>query len=93
MGILAEFKVILSNNAEKGLRNAQSKPRERLKEALDILKTNPVPTQLFDVTKISGSSSNYRIRIGRYRILYVVLWLDKIVKVFDIDKRDDSTYR
>ncbi|MCR4369099.1 MAG: hypothetical protein NUV67_04300 [archaeon] len=51
---MAEFKVILSNNAEKGLRSAQPKPKERMKEALEVLKTNPVPTQLFDVTKISA---------------------------------------
>ena len=89
---MAEFKVFLSNNAEKGLRDAQPKPRMRMKEAIELLKTNPVPTQYFDVTKISGSSSNYRIRIGQYRILYIVLWQEKIIKVFDIDRRDENTY-
>ena len=64
----------------------------RMKEAIELLKNNPVPTQYFDVTKISGSSSNYRIRIGQYRILYIVLWQEKIIKVFDIDRRDENTY-
>lgn len=93
MTILGEFKIILSNNAEKGLRNAQLKPKERMKDALEVLKTNPVPKDFFDVTKISGSSSNYRIRIGNYRILYTISWQEKIIKVFDIDVRDENTYK
>ena len=86
------FKVFLSNNAEKGLRNAEPKIKARLKEAIDFLEINPVPVQEFDVTKISGSESNYRIRISSYRILYTVKWNEKEVEVFDIDKRKGRSY-
>ena len=86
------FKVFLSNNAEKGLRNAEPKIKARLKEAIDFLEINPVPVQEFDVTKISGSESNYRIRISSYRILYTVKWNEKEVEVFDIDKRRGRSY-
>ena len=86
------FKIFLSNNAEKGLRNAEPKIKARLKEAIDFLEINPVPVQEFDVTKISGSESNYRIRISSYRILYTVKWNEKEVEVFDIDKRRGRSY-
>ena len=86
------FKIFLSNNAEKGLRNAEPKIKARLKEAIDFLEINPVPVQEFDVTKISGSESNYRIRISSYRILYTVKWNEKEVEVFDIDKRKGRSY-
>ncbi len=89
---MSEFTVLLSNKAEKGLRKAEAKTRKRLQEALDFLKLNPVPTQEFDVTKISASKANYRIKIGRYRILYTIIWEQRLVKVFDIDRRDENTY-
>jgi len=89
---LPTFKVFLSNNAEKGLRNAELKIKALLKEAIDFLEINPVPVQEFDVTKISGSESNYRIRISGYRILYTVKWNEKEIEVFDIDKRKGRSY-
>lgn len=60
--------------------------------AVDDLIENPVPNQKYDVTKLTGSESNYRIRIGRYRILYCVKWNEKEIKVFDIDQKKDHTY-
>lgn len=67
--------------------------KERLRQALDTLGENPVPVKQLDVTKLSGSESNYRIRIGSYRILYSVQWTEKKLWVFDIDKRKDRTYK
>ncbi len=86
------FEVLVSNQAEKGLDNAEPKMRVRLLELLDELKTNPVPAAKYDVTKISGSDSNYRVRLGRYRVLYYVGWKEKQVKVYDIDRKKDRTY-
>jgi mRNA interferase RelE/StbE len=90
---LPEFEVFLSNNAEKGLGKSGSFMKKRLQEALDELENNPVPIQKFDVTKLSGSESNYRIRIGQYRILYSIKWNEKQIHIFDIDKRKDRTYK
>lgn len=90
---MADFAVFLSRSSEKNLDRVEPKIRERIKAAIDELKINPVPAQKYDVTKISGSDSNYRIRIGRYRILYSVGWAEKQVKIYDIDRRSDSTYK
>ena len=90
---MTEFEVFLSNNAEKGLAKSDSFIKKRMHEALDELETNPVPIQKFDVTKLSGSESNYRIRIGQYRMLYSIKWNEKQIQVFDINKRKDRTYK
>ncbi|MDO8634184.1 MAG: type II toxin-antitoxin system RelE/ParE family toxin [archaeon] len=89
---MPDFNVFLSNNAEKGLKKSEPNIRQQLQNAIDALENNPVPTKDFDVTKISSSISNYRIRIGRYWILYTINWEDKEVKVFGIDKRKGSSY-
>ncbi len=90
---MADFTVYLSRSSEKNLGEIQQKIRERIKGAIEELKTNPVPAQKYDVTKITGSESNYRIRIGRYRLLYSVGWNEKQIKIYDIGRRSDSTYK
>lgn len=90
---MADFVVFLSRSSEKNIGMIQPKIREKIKAVLDVLKANPVPAKEYDLTKISGSDSNYRIRLGRYRILYTVNWNEKQVKVFDIDRKSDSTYK
>ena len=90
---MAGFGVFLSRTSEKNLDLLQPKIRERIKAALNEIESEPVPVQKYDVTKISGSESNYRIRIGHYRILYSVNWAMREIKVFDIDRRGDSTYK
>jgi len=87
------FLVFLSKNAEKGLQNAEPKLRARLEEALDFLAQNPVPIHDYDVLKLTGKETAYRIRIGRYRIQYNVDWNAKTIQVFDIDWRKDSSYK
>ena len=86
------FEVVVSHKAEKGLDNAEPKMQARIFELVDELKTNPVPADKYDGTKISGSDSNYRVRLGRYRVLYYVGWNEKQVKVYDIDRKKDRTY-
>jgi mRNA interferase RelE/StbE len=90
---LPEFEVLLANRAEKGYRKANPEMQERLRHAINELSINPVPSQQFDVVKLSGSESNYRIRIGNYRILYTIHWNQKQIWIFGLDKRKDRTYK
>ncbi len=90
---MAEFVVLLSRSSEKNLGRIDAKIRRKIMLAIDELEANPAPAKKYDLTKISGSESNYRIRIGRYRILYSINWAEKQVKVYDIDRRSDSTYK
>jgi mRNA-degrading endonuclease RelE of RelBE toxin-antitoxin system len=35
----------------------------------------------------------YRLRVGNYRVIYVVFDQERIVKVLDVLRRDTQTYR
>lgn len=67
--------------------------RERIKESLRYLQNGPVPVAVFDVAKLEGSAHIYRIRIGKYRIIYEVHWNEKKVWILIIEKKGDETYK
>ncbi len=88
-----EFSVFLSRRARKGLERAPKPYKSRLVPFIETLRTNPVPKDGYDVTKLSGSDSTYRGRLGPYRVLYRVGWTEKQVKVLDVDLKKDRTYK
>ena len=90
---MARFTIFISNKAQKGLEKSDSKYKPKLIEAIDELETNPVPSDKYDVTKLTGSKANYRIKIIPYRILYTIIWETKEIRIYDIDRRKDRTYK
>lgn len=86
------FSVELSNNAKKGFDACLSDYKERVREALLILKENPCPFRFYDLKKIKGRESVYRIRIGRYRVQYEIFKQTNFILVFSIELRDEKTY-
>ncbi len=90
---MSVYTVELTRVADKQYTKLEPKMKERIKEAIDALRENPAPVNQFDVTKITGSQSDYRIRIGDYRIQYTVNWKEKYVKVYDIDRKKDRSYK
>lgn len=87
------YEVYVGKKARKFLNHLPEKTRNTLKTSLLLLKTNPVPVKEYDVKKISGFASAYRIRIGGFRILYDVDWTQKEINVAKIERRSESTYR
>ena len=49
----------------------------RIKEVLESLKLDPVPAKLYDVRKLEGSKNSFRIRVGKIRILYTIVWKER----------------
>ena len=78
------FIVELSRRASKELDSLED---ERLREILEHLKLDPVPAKFYDVRKLEGSKNSFRIRIGKIRILYTIIWKDKVILVSRIEKR------
>lgn len=66
--------------------------REKIKEAIRFLATEPVPFREYDVKKVEGLEDNYRIRIGKYRFVYAIFRIENSIVVTKIDKRDENTY-
>ena len=53
-------------------------------EKLATLTWEPIPP---GTVKLRGEKDTYRLRVGEYRILYKVLWKEKVVLIFKIEHR------
>jgi len=66
----------------------QKKLRDKVQESISSLKQNPRPSGIVQIDK-----DIYRMRIGRYRVIYIVYdSLGRIV-ILKIVKRSESTYK
>jgi mRNA interferase RelE/StbE len=81
------FEVHLSTKAKKELEQLDENLRNRIVKILEILQADPVPVRFYDVKKMVGVENTYRIRIGKIRIIYTVIWKDKVVVVSKIGFR------
>lgn len=77
------------NKIEKFLRKLNKKEREAL--VLLIFQINKDPKKIPGVKKLKGKNQLYRIRFGKYRIVFQVEKTGAEIK--KITKRDDSTYK
>ncbi len=87
------FELRLSNSAEKELRFLPSNTGHRIEQLFGVLCVNPLAGSVWDIQKVSGRADTYRIRIGAYRVIYRVYWVDHVVAVFRIERKSDNTYR
>jgi len=82
------FEVHLSTKAKKELEQLDENLRNRIVKILGVLQLDPVPVRFYDVKKMVGVENTYRIRIGKIRIIYTVIWKDKVVIVSKIGFRE-----
>jgi mRNA interferase RelE/StbE len=78
------LKVFLSRRAAKALEETSSEMKRRLDEKIFELSGTPYPA---GCRKLRGAQNAYRLRVGDYRILYVILAKDEIL-VFKIARRE-----
>lgn len=80
------FEIKFDKQAEHFLGKCENEIFERISEKLDILKQNPVP---HDAKRVLGYElPTFRIRIGKYRVLYRINYEEKRIVVVKIDKGD-----
>ena len=79
--------VELSVRAREFLEKLDRDTKERIEKRLKNLENNPVPSD----SKFIGRDNNemvFRYRIGKFRVLYKVKEVQKIILITKIDKRD-----
>lgn len=81
------FEINIKDKSFKFISSLQIKDRERLKEAMLVLKEDPVPIKSLDITKLKGEKNKYRIRKGEFRIVYEVIWEQKLILIHRVDFR------
>jgi mRNA interferase RelE/StbE len=77
-----------SRRVERELDKIPARDFERAAEAIQNLAENPRP---FGVVKLAGNI--YRIRVGRYRVIYAIDDTTKVVVVTNVKKRSEGTYK
>jgi len=79
--------VELSVRAQEFLNKLNNDVKERIEKRLKNLENNPVPSD----SKFIGRDNKemiFRYRIGKFRILYKVKEVQKIILIIKIDKRE-----
>lgn len=80
------FRIEFSSRAKKEFDYNSSD--KRVVEAIKLLSINPVPARHYDVKKLKGLEDTFRIRIGKIRIVYTIIWGDKVILVSRIGERE-----
>lgn len=72
------YQVLLERAAERDLKRLSVDVHDRVIEAIKGLSSNPRP---HGCKKLAGSSNDWRIRVGDYRVLYEIADTIRIVRV------------
>lgn len=87
------YRLEISPAADRDLEKLRGRMRkldfERLRNAVRGLAEEPRP---HGVRKIKGEERAYRIRVGRYRVVYDVYDKDNLVLILQIARRSETTY-
>lgn len=81
------YEVILSRRAQRELQRLPPEHLNRIARRLRELEQEPRPS---GCRKLSGSTSDYRVRVGALRIVYTIDDDSRIVRVFRIRPRGDA---
>ncbi len=77
----------LDNQPADFLKKCENILFDRLKNKLELLRTNPVPQ---DAKRVVGySEPTFRVRVGKYRILYRINYTSNLIVVVKIDNREN----
>ena len=80
------YQVVLKRTAEKELDTLRGHLFERLKKKITALEHDPRP---FGVQKLHGHET-YRLRVGDYRILYLINDATRRVDIISVAHRRDA---
>ena len=81
------YEVLIERRAEHDLRQFPATVFRRVTDHLRTLADNPRPP---GCRKITGAKSDWRIRVGDYRVLYEIDEKSKIVRVMRIRHRREA---
>ena len=80
------FKIYLDIPAQKSLKKLDNSFSQRIIESIERLAEDPIP---HDSKRIIGIKEKvFRIRVGKFRVLYRVNYKNFCVVVIDIDTRE-----
>ena len=79
------YKVIVRPKAKKALLKIPKREQQRIQVAIELLATNPYPPAALKLV----NRPEWRVRIGKYRIIYEVIDSELIVLIIDLGHRSN----
>jgi mRNA interferase RelE/StbE len=80
-----KYEVEISPSARKSLDKIQKRDRLRIEGAIELLRSNPYPPAAVKLTE----RSEYRVRVGNYRVVYDIVKGRLVILVLTIGHRKD----
>jgi len=90
-GRQSTFTVFIDRRVKKALPRLPKQDRDRIAAAIEGLADAPLPEGCEPVR--TADKGTYRIRVGNYRVIYVLLSDERVIIVARIARRDEHTYR
>jgi mRNA interferase RelE/StbE len=84
------YRVELSRKAQKQLDRVPYRQAERIWNAILGLREEPAPA---GAKRMAGAASNWRLRVGEYRVLYSIFRGDGLITIDSIKRRTTTTYK
>ncbi len=82
------YDIELSKNVEKFIKTRTRTLQVRIASIIDIIANDPYINNL-DIKELKGSKNHYRLRIGKYRILYEIISEKILIYFYKADSRGD----
>ena len=80
------YEIYLERRAERDLKKISSPLFDKILYKIKSLRKNPRPT---NCKKITDSKSDYRIRIGDYRVIYEIRDKEKEIRIMRVRNRKE----
>ncbi|MCE6989050.1 type II toxin-antitoxin system RelE/ParE family toxin [Dyadobacter sp. CY323] len=81
------YKIVITNSAQKEIRDLQKADAQRVVSAISSLSITHRPS---GCKKLIASKNTYRIRIGNYRVLYLIEDSIRIVEISGVKHRREA---
>ncbi len=78
------FEISYSRHSNKVLQTLDKHLAERILEKIKLLQHYPIS---HDTKRIEGQQRKFRLRVGKYRVLYEIDWDNGLIIIENIDKR------
>ena len=73
-------------------KNLKKLPRYDTEVILNVIRLLPANPYFGDIQKMKGESHVWRRRVGSYRIFYKLKIPEKVILVFNLERRTSKTY-
>ena len=83
-----KWAIIYEKPAQKYLATLETKEQERIKNEIDKLSDGPFNRKDLDIKMLKGRRG-WRLRVGKYRVIFVVYRFEIRINVLDIGTRGD----